>query len=200
MNSGVALVEAYLRVNGYLVLDEMPIILPDDLGGYRTHTDLDIVAVRFPCVRMGPPDAAGRIPDPIATDPKLDVPDGAIDVIIGEVKEGRAHLNRAIRSPEALRLGLARVGMCDEQELDTAAEALSEQAVVRLESSSPIRQVRLIAFGMGTSRKTPTHYVVSLKDAWDFINDLMVREHELLLPATLSDPVLGLLHLEQKLR
>ena len=76
MNSGAALVEAYLRVNGYLVLDEMPIVLPDELGGYRTHTDLDIVAVRFPCVRMGHPDAAGRIPEPIATDPKLDVPEG----------------------------------------------------------------------------------------------------------------------------
>ncbi|MBK5098181.1 MAG: hypothetical protein JJE01_10395 [Gemmatimonadetes bacterium] len=200
MNSGVALVEAYLRVNGYLVLDEVPIVLPEELGGYRTHTDLDIVAVRFPCVRMGPPDAAGRIPDPIATDPKLDVPEGAIDVIIGEVKEGRAHLNRAIRSPEALRLGLARVGVCDEQELDRTAEALSEQAVVRLESSSPNRQVRLIAFGMGTSRKTHTHYVVSLKDAWDFIDTVIEREHEVLLPATLSDPVLGLLHLAQKLR
>jgi len=53
---------------------------------------------------------------------------------------------------------------------------------------------------MGTSRKTHTHYVVSLKDAWDFIDALLKREHELLLPATLSDPVLGLLHLEQKLR
>ncbi len=200
MNSGMALVEAYLRVNGYLVLDEMPIVLPEGTGGYRTHTDLDIVAVRFPCVRMGHPDAEGRIADPIQTDPKLDVPGGAIDVIIGEVKEGRAHLNRAIRSPETLRLGLARVGVCDEQEMDSAAEALSEQAVVRLESSSPIRQVRLIAFGIGTSRKTQTHYVISLKDAWEFIDTLIEREHELLLPATFSDPVLGLLHLAQKLR
>lgn len=200
MNAGVALVRAYLRVNGYLVLEEMPVVLPEKIGGYRTHTDLDIVAVRFPCVRMGAPDAAGRIANPIATDPKLDVPEGAIDVIIGEVKEGRAHMNRAIRSPEALRLGLARVGVCDEQELEKAADSLSEQAVVRIESCEPVRQVRLVAFGMGTSRKTHTHYVVSLKDAWEFVDSIMERGHEMLLPASVSDPVLGLLHLANKLR
>ena len=200
MNAGVALVRAYLRVNGYLVLEEMPVVLPEKIGGYRTHTDLDIVAVRFPCVRMGAPDAAGRIANPIATDPKLDVPEGAIDVIIGEVKEGRAHMNRAIRSPEALRLGLARVGVCDEQELEKAADSLSEQAVVRIESCEPVRQVRLVAFGMGTSRKTHTHYVVSLKDAWEFVDSIMELGHEMLLPASVSDPVLGLLHLANKLR
>ena len=200
MNAGVALVRAYLRVNGYLVLEEMPVVLPEKIGGYRTHTDLDIVAVRFPCVRMGAPDAAGRIESPIETDPKLDVPEGAIDVIIGEVKEGRAHLNRAIRSPEALRLGLARVGVCDEQELEKAADSLSEQAVVRIESCEPVRQVRLVAFGMGTSRKTHTHYVVSLKDAWEFVDSIMELGHEMLLPASVSDPVLGLLHLANKLR
>ena len=200
MNAGVAVVKAYLRVNGYLVLEEVPVVLPEKIGGYRTHTELDIVAVRFPCVRMGAPDEAGRIVNPVATDPILDVPEGAIDVIIAEVKEGRAHLNRAIRSPEALRLGLARVGVCDEQELDKAAVSLSEQAVVRLEGSKPVRQVRLVAFGMGTSRKTHTHYVVSLKDAWEFVHTIVQRGHEMLLPATLSDPVLGLLHLENKLR
>lgn len=200
MNAGVAVVKAYLRVNGYLVLEEVPVVLPEKIGGYRTHTDLDIVAVRFPCVRMGFPDEAGRIANPVATDSILDVPEGVIDVIIGEVKEGRAHLNQAIRSPEALRLGLARVGACDEQELDKAADLLSEQAVVRLENSKPVRQVRLVAFGMGTSRKTHTHYVVSLKDAWGFVNSIMERGHEMLLPASVSDPVLGLLHLENKLR
>ncbi len=200
MNSGVAVVKAYLRVNGYLVLDEVPVVLPDGLGGYRTHTDLDIVAVRFPCVRMGVPDADGRIATPIATDPTLDVPKGAIDVIIGEVKEGRAHLNRAVRSPEALRMGLARVGVCDDQELDRTAESLAKQAVVRMEDSVPVRQVRLVAFGSGTSRRTRTHYVVSLKDAWEFMRVLVEREHEVLLPATIPDPILGLLHLGNKLR
>jgi len=200
MNPGVAVVKAYLRMNGYLVLDEVPIVLPDGLGGYRTHTDVDIVAVRFPRVRMGVPDADGRIANPIATDPTLDVPADAIDVIIGEVKEGRAQLNRAARSPQTLRIGLARVGVCDEQELERTADALAEQAAVRLDDSTPIRQVRLVAFGSGTSRRTRSHYVVSLKDAWEFMRVLVEREHEVLLPAAIPDPIIGLLHLGNKLR
>ncbi|MCL7957464.1 MAG: hypothetical protein M8860_07070 [marine benthic group bacterium] len=201
MNSGAALVEAYLRVNGYLMLDEVPLVLPDEeAGGYRTLTDLDIMAVRWPDVKMGAPDAEGRILQPIDTHELLDVPENAIDVIIGEVKEGRAHLNRAIRSPKALRMGLERIGICSDLELDATAEALSEQAVVRLEASRPARQVRLVAFGIGTSRRTETHYVISLHDALEFVEDLMRRAHEVLLPSTLSDPVLGLLHLRNKFR
>lgn len=199
MNSGSALVEAYLRVNGYLVLDEVPLVLPEKTGGYRTLTDLDIVAVRWPWVKMGAPDEAGRILNPIGTDPLLDVPEGSIDVIIGEVKEGRAHFNRALRSREALRMGLERVGICNDDELETAAAVLSEQAVVQLTASAPARQVRLVAFGLGTSRKMDTHYVVSLRDASVFVEELMRRAHEVLLPSTLADPVLGLLHLQNKL-
>jgi len=199
MNSGAALVEAYLRVNGYLVLDEVPLVLPDETGGYRTLTDLDIVAVRWPRVKMGAPDAAGRILNPIRTDPVLDVPEGVIDVIIGEVKEGRAQFNRALRSQEALRMGLERVGICSDDELEIASAALAEQAAVRLTASDPVRQVRLVAFGIGTSRKAETHYVVSLRDATTFVEDLMRRAHEVLLPSTLADPVLGLLHLRNKL-
>lgn len=200
MNAGVAVVRAYLRLNGYLVLDEVPIVLPDGLGGYRTHTDVDIVAVRFPRVRMGVPDAEGRIADPIDTDPTLDVPADAIDVIIGEVKEGRAHLNRAVRTPQTLRMGLARVGVCDERELEWTVDSLADHAAVRLDDSMPVRQVRLVAFGSGTSRRTDTHHVVSLKDAWEFMRDLVEREHEFLLPASIPDPIVGLLHLGNKLR
>jgi hypothetical protein len=199
MNSGAALVEAYLRVNGYLVLDEVPLVLPDETGGYRTLTDLDIVAVRWPQVKMGAPDEAGRILNPIRTDPVLDVPEGVIDVIIGEVKEGRAQFNRALRSQEALRMGLERVGICSDDELEIASAALAEQAAVQLTGSDPVRQVRLVAFGIGTSRKAETHYVVSLRDATTFVEDLMRRAHEVLLPSTLADPVLGLLHLRNKL-
>ncbi|MEJ2546489.1 MAG: hypothetical protein P8125_01585 [Gemmatimonadota bacterium] len=200
MNSGAALVKAYLRLNGYLVLDEVPVVVPDEAGGYRTLTDLDIIAVRWPDVKMGAPDADGRILHPIDTHALLGVPQDAIDVIIGEVKEGRAHLNRAIRSPEALRMGLNRIGICRGNELEATAEALSERAEVRLEASRPVRRVRLVAFGVGTSRKTETHYVVSLRDAMEFVEKLMLRAHDVLLPSTLSDPVLGFLHLRNKFR
>jgi hypothetical protein len=36
MDHAVALVQAYLRVNGYFTVSEYPIIVPDGGGGYRT--------------------------------------------------------------------------------------------------------------------------------------------------------------------
>jgi hypothetical protein len=45
-----------------------------------------------------------------------------------------------------------------------------------------------------------THYVVSLRDTLAFVEKLMQRAHQVLLPWAVSDPVLGLLHLSNKLR
>jgi hypothetical protein len=200
MNAGAALVRAYLRLNGYLVLEEVPVVAPEPAGGYRTVTDLDVIAVRFPCARQGVPDAEGRIPSPIRPDEALRVPADAIDVVIGEVKEGRAHFNPTLRSPPVLRIAISRVGVCDPAETERAAEALGQVGLVRVDGERTPRQIRLVAFGLGTSRVTHTHHVVSLRDAAAFVSTTVEREHEALLPATLSDPVLGLLHLANKLR
>ena len=48
MDSAVALVQAYLRVNGYFTVTEYPVIASGKGGTYRTATDLDVLAVRFP--------------------------------------------------------------------------------------------------------------------------------------------------------
>ena len=48
MDNAVALVQAYLRVNGYFTVSEYPIVEASRRGGYRTATDLDILAFRFP--------------------------------------------------------------------------------------------------------------------------------------------------------
>ncbi len=199
MNAGAALVRAYLRLNGYLVLEEVPVVAPERAGGYRTVTDLDVIAVRFPCARQGVPDAEGRIPSPIRPDEALRAPTDAIDVVIGEVKEGRAHLNPTLRSPAVLRIAISRVGVCDPGETERAVEVLRHEGLVRLDGATP-RQIRLVAFGLGNSRAARTHDVVSLRDAAAFVRETVEREHEALLPASLSDPVLGLLHLANKLR
>ncbi len=200
MNAGLALVRAYLKVNGYLVLEEFPVVAPDGLGGFRTITDLDVLAVRFPSVRIGVPDVEGRIERPLDPDAALAVPEGMVDVVIGEVKEGRAQLNRAIRSPESLRVALHRVGLCEPREIEEAVRALAGQARIRFDGSEPVRQIRLVAFGAGTSRVVPTHYVVSLRDAATWLRDAVESAHEALLPASLADPVVSLLHLANKLR
>lgn len=200
MNAGTALVRAYLRLNGYLVLEEVPVVVPEPAGGFRTVTDLDVLAVRLPFARQGVPDADGRIPAPVRPDEALGVPPAAIDVVIAEVKEGRAQLNPALRSPIALRTGIARVGVCEPDETERAVALLQHEGTARLRGRAPERQIRLIAFGMGTTRPTKTHHVVSLRDAAAYVRETMARTHEALLPASLSDPVLGLLHLANKLR
>ena len=74
MNAGTALVRAYLRLNGYLVLEEVPVVAPEPGGGFRTVTDLDLLAVRFPCARQGVPDGDGHIASPIPPDEALRAP------------------------------------------------------------------------------------------------------------------------------
>ena len=48
MDNAVALVQAYLRVNGYFTVSEFPVIELRRREGYQTATDLDILAFRFP--------------------------------------------------------------------------------------------------------------------------------------------------------
>jgi uncharacterized membrane protein YedE/YeeE len=48
MDTAVALVEAYLNVNGYFTVAEYPVLEASRHGGVRAATDLDVLAFRFP--------------------------------------------------------------------------------------------------------------------------------------------------------
>ena len=119
MDTAVALVETYLRVNGYFTVTEYPVIEAARAGGYRTVTDMDILAVRFPQAKhviRHETNATGRDSTGFAPDPALDVTSDRIDMIIGEVKEGRAELNRAARDPNVLTSVLTRFGCCSHKQ------------------------------------------------------------------------------------
>ena len=47
MDNAVALVQAYLRVNGYFTVSEYPVMVREGAHSARALTDLDILAVRF---------------------------------------------------------------------------------------------------------------------------------------------------------
>lgn len=53
MDNAVALVQAYLRLNGYLTVTEFPVLVEGGPDGVRTLTDLDVLAFRF--ASSGPP-------------------------------------------------------------------------------------------------------------------------------------------------
>jgi hypothetical protein len=74
MDQAVALVEAYLRVNGYFTVSEYPVVEARRYGGFRTATDLDILAFRFPGAGRLVPDAGTGDHHTYAPDPELGCP------------------------------------------------------------------------------------------------------------------------------
>ena len=201
MDNAVALVESYLRVNGYLTVTEYPLVEVRAYGEHRTATDLDILAFRFP--------GAGRLvsrrggtattdfglvnyaPDPVlGCDPQL------ADMLIGEVKEGRAELNAATREPAVLEAALSRFGCCGPVPVQKVVEVLLRQGRAQTHSGHIIRRV---VFG-STAGQQGGHGVkiVSLGHVRKFLQDF-VREHwDVLRHEQLKDPALGFLVMLEK--
>src|SRR5437899_1116726 len=113
MDHAVSLVQAYLQLNGYFTSAEYPIIASAGRSGVRTITDIDILAFRFPSGSPVPEPRGRRAPQGLnagEVDPGLGVPDDSIDMIIGEVKEGRVGVNVGFRDPEVLKVVIGRLG------------------------------------------------------------------------------------------
>ncbi len=200
MNAGMELVRSYLKANGYLLVGEMPVIQREAEGQFRAVTDVDILAVRFPWARLIVQDPQGRRQDLTGQiDPILEVPAESIDVIIAEVKEGRAHLNPALRSGEVLEVALARVGICPRKKLGKAVDALRTRGIVTLGGSCGPFRVRLVAFGSGASRRAAGYSIISLQNAAAYLRTITRDYHEILQPAQIEDPFIGFLHLLNKL-
>lgn len=89
MNNAVGLVQAYLYVNGYFTVTEYPVLEALEYGGVQSATDINVVALRLPqaggIVTIGSHQREAFVPDPALGA----APDRA-QLIIGEVKEGRA--------------------------------------------------------------------------------------------------------------
>lgn len=107
MDTAVGLVKAYLELGCYFVLAELPVRVAEG-GTYRDITDLDIIAVRFPHPPVVLPQRVARPLDVfLGSDPVLGGFETGVDVIVGEVKEGRARLNPALRHEETTPLPFA---------------------------------------------------------------------------------------------
>ena len=204
MNAGVDLVEAYLHLNGYLTLSELPVIRSGRTG-YREVTDLDILAVRFPWASYTIP---GGHPGPeddlsLAVDRSLVSDRERIDVIIGEVKEGKPRINDTLRSKDALLTALRRVGLGPDEMLLPLVEDLRRDGEAVRDPGGGGRipfRIRLVAFGAGKGGRRPNFTVVSLRHVADFVEGYLDRYHAILRPSDLPEATLGVLHLLRKLR
>ncbi|HEX6159630.1 MAG TPA: hypothetical protein VF111_05650 [Thermoanaerobaculia bacterium] len=198
MDHAVALVQAYLQLNGYFTSAEYPIIAGAGRNGFRTITDIDILAFRFPS--GGPIDQGGRKSpkglDVSDLDPGLAVPDGSIDMIIGEVKEGRVGINTGIRDPEVLRTVIHRFGQVGDPE--AVVEQLLKSGIAELH---PDYTVRLIAFGsFPPGAPVPPCRIISLGHVLQYLQ-MYVRKHwGMLRHLQFKDPAFGFLMTLEKAR
>jgi hypothetical protein len=190
----VAIVQSYLRVNGYFTVTEHPIVEAAKGGGHRTVTDIDVLAFRFPgagrALVIGRPesDPAGH---PYAPDLELGVEGAEADMLIGEVKQGRAVLNRGAADPRVLGAALVRFGCCPPQEASRVAEELLRQGDARLPAG---HRVRLIAFGSAPGEPGgPPHQVVLLGHIVEFLTQFLDEHWDVLRHEDVKDPGLGFL-------
>jgi hypothetical protein len=199
MDVAVGLVRAYLELCGYFVLAELPVPAAER-GGYREVTDLDVIAVRFPHLPVGAPGRARRPLDLfLGTDPALGTAEEGVDVLIGEVKEGPARLNPALRRADTVAFALRRVGCCPEEQVESAAGrivAAGERGML-MPGRIPCR-VRVVAFagrGQVQERGIPT---IELGHCAVAIAERLEAAREVLAAVRLRDPVLQWFQLQQK--
>jgi hypothetical protein len=123
MDTAVALVKTYLQANGFFTVTEYPILESVGLTT-RNVTDIDVLALRFPGAGgLGSEAPTGGLR--IEPDGALEVSDEHIELIIGEVKEGAAELNKAARDPAVVAAALRRFGaMSREVEQELVSELL----------------------------------------------------------------------------
>jgi len=188
MDNSVALVQAYLRVNGYFTVAEYP-VLEVSSQRVRTVTDLDILAIRL---------ATEPGDDRADPDPALGVTPGTADMIVGEVKEGAPKLNRAMKNPEVLMAAFTRFGCCS---ADDAAE-LVDELLRRGRAIAPAGHViRTVEFGNpGRNSWSKRRHVVPLDHVAAYLQQHLRSHWSVVGRAQVKDDVLGLLLLLEKSR
>jgi len=198
MDHAVALVEAYLQLNGYFTSAEYPILARAGRNGAQMITDIDILAFRFP---TGLPTSSGRrAPRGLDTsdlDPGLGVMPESVDMIIGEVKEGRVGINTGIRDREVLRAVISRLGDAAGEENRIIDDLLNAGTAIL--TSGYV--VRLIAFGaFPPGEEVPPCRIISLGHVLDFLQEYVRRHWNVLRHLQFKDPAFGFLMTLEKAR
>jgi hypothetical protein len=198
MDHAVSLVQAYLQLNGYFTSSEYPIVAAAGRGGFRTITDIDILAFRF---ASGEPLAARTRKTPVGLDvsqidPGLGVPFDSIDMIIGEVKEGRVGINTGIRDRDVLKTVVSRFG-----EMGNVDRTVDELLRTGIASIPPSFSVRLIAFGsFPPGSAVPPCRIISLGHVLQFLQSYVRKHWQMLRHLQFKDPAFGFLMTLEKAR
>ncbi len=157
-------------------------------------TDVDILGFRFPGAGSKVVSARHRNaeadPDVFLTDPALGIPNNQADMLIGEVKEGRAELNRAARDSAVLEVVLRRFGCCQHKDVSGIVGELLKKGSTRVRSG---HQVRLVAFASTPPAGNPSYHFISLSKVTGFLQTYIRQYWSLLRHVQSKDPALGFL-------
>lgn len=198
MNNAVGLVQAYLYVNGYFTVTEYPVLEALEHGGVQSATDIDVVALRLPqaggLVTVGSHQREAFVPDPA-----LGAAPDRVQLIIGEVKEGRAELNRGATNPKVLAAVLHRFACCPANAMPSAIDALLRRGEATIPAGLRL-EARLIAFGTGPAPLGGHYRVIPLDHVLDFLNAHLSSHWDVLRQAQIKDQTFGLLVMLEKAR
>jgi hypothetical protein len=201
MDHAVALVQAYLQLNGYFTSAEYPIIAAAGRNGFRTLTDIDVLAFRFPAgLPSSNPHSRKRTPralDMSDVDPGLGVPPDSIDMVIGEVKEGRVGINSGARDPEVLKTVISRLGDST-GDGDGVVNDLLTHGSATLPSGFAIRIIAFGSFPPGAA--VPPCRIISLGHVLDFLQRYVRKHWSMLRHLQFKDPAFGFLMTMEKAR
>lgn len=199
MDHAVALVQAYLFVNGYFTVAEYPVVKALPKSGYETATDIDLLALRLPA-------AGGIVParkptrlrheEGFRTDPVLAADQKNPEMLLAEVKEGKAVLNRGATDPDVVRAVLSRFGCCPEDGLPVHMQELLRKGETQMPSGLRVRQV---AFG-SVAQSGGRYLKISLGHVLEFLREHVRANWNILRHVQVKDPVFGLLVLAEKAR
>ena len=178
------------------MLTELPVQVADRQG-YRTATDLDVLAVRLPhAAELVPAKRAHVLDLLLGQDPRLENDPWRTEVLIAEVKRGHASINEGFHDPDVLRFALRRTGCCPTDMLEAHAETLARSGVVQTTTPTghPCR-IRIASFA-GQAVTLPGGVLsIGLAHCVDFIRERLDRYEPQLRGAYFRDPVLNLLGL-----
>lgn len=199
MDTAVALVQAYLHINGYFTVAEYPVFEAYRGDQAKAVTDLDILAVRFAgaghdLVRRQRRHTSSE--EVFMADPVLGTLDDRTDMIVGEVKEGAARFNPAMRDPVVLAVALKRFGCCGAGDArGLIQELLDRGQVIGLSGHN----IRMVAFGDAPEGPLPGAWTtVPMRHVVMFLQQYLRQHWEVLRHAPIKDTALGVLTLIEK--
>lgn len=194
MDNAVALVQAYLRLNGFLTVTEFPILEAMRRGEGRAGAEIDVVGVRFPGAGV-PVTGAGMVRETFHIDPLLAPRGDAIEVLFGQVREDHAELDQTVTDPLVVRAALLRFGCCTLAEVGAVVGTLIRTG----EATSPSnKHVRMVVFATGSSPECVPCAVIPLGHVAEVVAAYLRENWEILQSVPLSDPSFGFLAMLEK--